>query len=169
MIAVWTESKFFLILAAVVAAIIGVATGNPSYMPIDLIGVAIAFALGIFFINHQRLSARPKIEVPPPALERKNEDSSWFSGIVVVVFVAIFLYNNKTPEKPAPPLVQVQNLAVVPSTQAKPIYPELPADLSATRVTRTYPNIKQKQGASQRKTFGNTANRPHAESLTRFC
>ncbi len=148
-IAVWTKSKFALILAAVVAAIIGVATGNPSYVAADLIGVAIAFALGISFINKQRPSARPKIEDLPPALEKKKEDSSWFSGIVVVVIVAIFLY-NKSSDKPAPPPVQVQQQALVPPKQVQPIRPELPVDQSATHVTREYPNTKQKHVARQR-------------------
>ena len=148
-IAVWTESKFALILATVVAAIIGVATGNPSYMAADLIGVAIAFALGISFINHQMPSARPQIEEPPPAPEKKKEDSSWFSGIVVIVIVAIFLY-NKASDKPAPPPVQVQQQASVPPRQAQPIRPELPVDQSATHVASGYPNAKQKHVAKQR-------------------
>lgn len=147
-IAVWTKSKFVLILAAVVAAIIGVATGNPSYMAADLIGVAIAFALGISFINHQRPSARLQIEEPPPALEKKKEDSSWFSGIVIVVIVAIFLY-NKAFDKPAPP-VQVQQQALVPPKQVQPIRPGLPVDQSATYAARGYPNAKQKHVARQR-------------------
>lgn len=148
-VAILTENKFALFLAAVVAAIIGVATGNASYMAADLIGVAIAFALGISFINHQRPSAGPKIEEPPPALEKKKEDSSWFGGIVVVVIVAIFLY-NQVSDKPAPPPVQVQQQALVPPKQVQPIRPELPVDQSATYVTREYPNAKQERVARQR-------------------
>ena len=117
-IAAWTESKLALVIAAIVAGIIGVATGNPSYMFADLIGVAIAFALGIAFINEQKPSPAPQIERPAPAPKKKEENSSWFSGIVVVVIVAVFLYNKAT-DKPAPP-TQVQQQAPTLPKQVQP-------------------------------------------------
>lgn len=128
-IAVWTESKFALILATVVAGIIGVAAGNPSYMVADLIGIAIAFALGISFINDQKPSAAPQIEKPPPAPERKGDDSSWIGGIVVFAIVAAFLYNKAT-DKPVPsPLpTQVQQQASVPPRQEQPPRAERPVE-----------------------------------------
>ena len=72
-IAVLTKSKRALIFAAVVAGIIGVATGNPAYMVADLIGVAIAFALGISFIDEQKPSPESQVEKPAPAPEKKDE------------------------------------------------------------------------------------------------
>jgi hypothetical protein len=135
-IAVWTESKFALIVAAIVAGIIGVATGNPTYIFADLIGVAIAFALGISFINFindQKPSPAPQIErpapAPAPAPEKKDEDSSWISGIVVFVIVAAIFY-NKVTDKPgaSPPPAQVQQQTFVPPKPAQTSRTERPVE-----------------------------------------
>lgn len=125
-IAAWTESKLALFIAAIVAGIIGVATGNPTYMFADLIGVAIAFALGIGIINEQKLSPAPQIEKPAPAPQKKEDDSSWISGIVVVVIAAVFLH-NKTTDKPAP-LTQVQQQAPTLPKQMQPAHAERPIE-----------------------------------------
>ncbi len=111
-IAVWTKSKVALTIAAVIAGIIGVATGNPAYMLADLIGVAIGFALGISFINDQRPVVALPVEKPPPAPEKKKEGSSWAIGIVGLVIVGTYLYNKDTDQPaPSPPPPQVQQPA----------------------------------------------------------
>lgn len=128
-IAVWSKSKFALILAAIIAGIIGVATGNPAYIFADLIGVAIAFALGISFINDQKSSPAPKIEKPAPAPEKKVENSSWVSGIVMLVIVAAIFYDKVADKpKPSPPSAQVQQQAFVPPKPAQSSRTERPVE-----------------------------------------
>lgn len=121
-IAVWTESKAALIVAAIVAGIIGVATGNPVYTVADLIGVAIAFVLGISFINDQKPSPATQIDRPAPAPKKKDEDSSWVSGIVVLLILAAFFYTKVTDKpvpSPAPASAQVQQQNFVPPKPAQ--------------------------------------------------
>ena len=65
-IAAWTRSKVALIVAAIIAGIIGVATGNPAYASADLIGIAVAFWLGISLINSQKPAPPPHTEKPLP-------------------------------------------------------------------------------------------------------
>jgi hypothetical protein len=134
-VAVWTESKIALTIAAIIAGIIGVVSGNPAYMAGDLIGVVIAFGLGIFFINSQKPFVAPQIKKLPPAPEKKEEDSSWIGGIVGLVIVVTFLYNKAT-DKPASsrPPVQVPQQAYVPLKPQQSPRSERPAD---TRKTST--------------------------------
>ncbi len=56
LVAVAFKSKFLLTVAAIIAAIIGAATGSPIYTPGDWIGVAIAFFFGLAFINGKQRS-----------------------------------------------------------------------------------------------------------------
>lgn len=57
-IAMWTKSKFALTFAAIVSGGIGIATGSPAYAAADVLGVAIAFVLGIGYVNRKESSQR---------------------------------------------------------------------------------------------------------------
>ena len=98
-IAAWTESKVALVLAAVVSGCIGVATGNPSYVVADLIGVAVGVALGFSLINNQMPSAAPQKETPlpapppaPRAPEKQEEDWFWIFIGAMLVFCAVLFF-----------------------------------------------------------------------------
>lgn len=121
-IAAWTESKVKLTIAAVVAGIIGVGTGNPAYAAADLIGIAVAFGLGISFIN----SRKP---VPPVQANKllpetaKSNDSSWVGKAIGLAIVAIFFYIMATnrPLPVFPPVVQAPKASTIPQPQQVPL------------------------------------------------
>lgn len=121
-VAVLTKSKVALTIAAIIVGIIGAATGNPAYMAGDLIGVCIAFWVGISFINNQKPYVPPQAEKPQPAPEKKDDDSSWVGGIVGLIIVGTFLYHKAVDKpEPSPPVVQApQQAAVASKAQASP-------------------------------------------------
>jgi hypothetical protein len=122
-IALWTKSKVALIIAAIIAGIIGVVTGNPAYMLADLIGVVIAFGLGISFINSQKPFVPPKLENPAS----KDGDSPW--GLVVIgLLVAAYFYitpARNPPPPPTSPVVQLGQSAQPVNIESKPLQPTL--------------------------------------------
>ena len=137
-IAAWTESKVTLVLAAVVSGCIGVATGNPSYVVADLIGVAVGVALGFSLINNQMPSAAPQKETPlpapppaprapraPRAPEKQEEDWFWIFIGAMLVFCAVLFFFLKGIEKPVtppvPPPAQVLQEVYVPPEQPMPV------------------------------------------------
>jgi hypothetical protein len=121
-IAVWTESTVKLILAAVVAGIIGVGTGNPAYAAADLIGIAVAFGLGISFINSRKPGPPTQTKKPLPETEKSN-DSSWVGKAIGLAIVAIFFYimatNKSLPV--LPPVVYAPKASTIPSPQQAPV------------------------------------------------
>lgn len=121
-IAAWTKSKVKLTIAAIVAGTIGVGTGNPAYAAADLIGIAVAFGLGIFIISSQKSVPSPQTEKSLPETEKTN-DSSWVGKAIGLAFVAAFFYvtatNNRVPV--APPVVQAPQTSTITTPQQVPI------------------------------------------------
>lgn len=100
-IAALTKSKVALTVAAIIAGIIGVTTGNPAYAIADLIGIAVAFWLGISRINRQKLAPPPQTEKPLPEAKKTN-DSSWVVSIIGLAIVVAYFYNTVTNKEVAP-------------------------------------------------------------------
>jgi hypothetical protein len=102
LIGAMTKSKVALTLSAVVAAAVGVMTGNPAYIAVDLIAVAVAFGLGMLAIGSggRELAAPPQSSAPETA-KKPESGSSWVGGALVVGVLAIFLY-NKFADSPKP-------------------------------------------------------------------
>ena len=115
MIAIWTKSKTALIVVAILAAFIGIKTGNSAYVLADLIGVVIAFILGFALINDQKTPSKSRIEKPAPMPIKKDEDSSLLSGVLALGIASAFFYNKITENaKPSLPTPQVQHQTFAP-------------------------------------------------------
>jgi hypothetical protein len=119
-IAAWTKSKVALTIAAIIAGIIGVAIGNPAYMAVDLIGVVIAFSLGILFINSQKPFVPQKLEKPAP-----NEGDSPWGLVVIGILVAAYLYITPSRNPPPPPTSPVVQLPQPVNAESTPLQPTL--------------------------------------------
>jgi len=137
-IAVFTKSKVALTFAAIIAGIIGVATGNPAYAIADLIGIAVAIWLGISLINSQKPAPPPHTEKPLP--EAKTNDSSWVVSIIGLAIVATYFYNTATnkPVTVPPPVLQTPQASTIHSSQQVPS-PSPKSGTQSQRVAKSEP------------------------------
>lgn len=137
-IAAWTRSKVALIVAAIIAGIIGVATGNPAYAIADLIGIAVAFWLGISLINSQKPAPPPHTEKPLP--EAKKNDSSWVVSIIGLAIGAAYFYNTVTnkPVTVPPAVLQAPQASTIHSPQQVPS-PPAKSGAQSQRVAKSEP------------------------------
>lgn len=101
-IGVWTRSRTALVIAAVMLGAVGVLIGNPAYMVVDLVGVAIGFWSGMFALKFLKPKARPIIPAQPVATTPQPASASWIGAVVVVGLVAGIVYNS-TADKDARP------------------------------------------------------------------
>jgi len=138
-IAAWTRSKVALIVAAIIAGIIGVATGNPAYASADLIGIAVAFWLGISLINSQK-PAPPRQTEKPLTEAKKTNDSSWVVSIIGLAIVATYFYNTATnrPVTVPPPVLQAPQASTIHSSQQVPS-PSPKSGTQSQRVAKSEP------------------------------
>jgi hypothetical protein len=138
-IAALTKSKVALTVAAIIAGIIGVTTGNPAYAIADLIGIAVAFWLGISRINRQKLAPPPQTEKPLPEAKKTN-DSSWVVSIIGLAIVVAYFYNTVTnkPVPASPPVLQAPQASTVHSSQQVPS-PSVKSGAQSQRVAKSEP------------------------------
>jgi hypothetical protein len=138
-IAVLTKSKVALTFAAIIAGIIGVATGNPAYAIADLIGIAVAFWLGISHINSQKPAPPPHTEKPLQEAKRAN-DSSWVVSIIGLAIVGAYFYNTVTnkPTTVPPPVIAVPHASTIHSSQQAPS-PPAKSGAQSQRVAKSEP------------------------------
>jgi len=101
------SSKIITVLAAIISAIVGVATGNPAYMGADFVGVAIGLWIGIGIMEEQPAKAPKPVAVVVSAAHAatpKNEGVGWV--IVATLIAGLFFYNflkdTRPPTKPTP-------------------------------------------------------------------
>ena len=72
LIGAWTESKAALTIAAIIAAAIGVASGSSMYTFADLLGIFIAYLLGIGYIKSQKPIFRSEKTNPQSQEEKRR-------------------------------------------------------------------------------------------------
>ena len=129
------NTKLSVTLVALVMCGVAVATGGSQYAIFDLLAIGIVYFLCI------RVVGPPpsiKLELPSKQPETKpdlpkNEDS-WVGGVVGLIVIGAFLYNNVTDKHPPSPspVVQAQQQAnVAPGPQQPPI-PEQPVKSKKT-------------------------------------
>lgn len=82
--------------AAIVAVLLGIVTGNPVFVGLDLVAVAFGFYIGNIEQSKKRAKFRPSakpVPTPPqiiaPPADKKSSDS-WVFWIVGATFVVIF-------------------------------------------------------------------------------
>ncbi len=138
-IAAWTRSKVALIVAAIIAGIIGVATGNPAYASADLIGIAVAFWLGISLINSQK-PAPPRQTEKPLTEAKKTNDSSWVVSIIGLAIVAAYFYDTvaNRPVTAPLPVLKAPQASTAHSSQQVPS-PPAKSGAQSQRVAKSEP------------------------------
>lgn len=123
-IAVGTESKFKTTVAALIAAAIGVLTGNPAYMALDIIAVIVAYWLSMSLLRDE---TKPKPSpAQPPAVNKIDSDSNSGSTIAVVIGLGFIAYlafgtsgNHKSPNQ-SPSTVNARPAAIVQPSYVTP-------------------------------------------------
>jgi len=85
LIAVGTESKVKTSVAALIAAAIGVVTGNPIYMALDIAAVGLAYwlAMTVVWDAHQPAPSPVVAAAPAPKPAVNESDSGSFSTVLV--------------------------------------------------------------------------------------
>ncbi len=139
------RSKIWLAVIAMIAGVIGVVTGSPAYAAVDLLAVAVAFFVGVSYINSQKAVVPKAPKLPPTMPEEKKESSSWIGSILGLVVVAAFL-THKADQKPRPapapfppPMAQVpQHPIVLPGPPAD-TYPQIKARSASRGIAHTRP------------------------------
>lgn len=137
-IAVGTGSKVKTTFAALIAAALGVITGNPIYMALDVAAVGLAYWLAMKVVWDAPNPAPPPVAAAAPALKpaANESDSGSFSTVLVIAALGFFAYlylgsgsSPKTPNQQPPqvhpqPVVIVQQPYVAPLS-ASPQSPEI--------------------------------------------
>lgn len=132
------RSKIWLAVTAMIAGVIGVVTGSPAYAAVDLLAVAVAFFVGISYINSQKAVVPKAPKLPPTMPEEKKEGASWTGSVVTLIVVAAFLA-NKTTDKPTALLAPSPSTPIAPAPQQVVLAASPPAD--------THPQIKSRSAS----------------------
>lgn len=160
-----TTSAMALWGAALVAAAVGVLTGNPIYMGLDILCVGIGLYIGS--VEQKRVRAKMAEEAPPPPPKaaapavKKSGDGDYKWVIGVVVLVAMYANWSKPskpsvqPPPPSPPQAQTPIVRATPpvfveTPRSEPL--NVPAKVEQKRevpidVTPSYPARKEPRSA----------------------
>lgn len=137
-IAVGSESKGKTLVAAAIAAAVGVLTGNPAYTLLDVGAVLVALVLAWRTFHFKtRPMARAQTVEPKPAVEKaeNNDGGPVLLWILIVGAVGIWLFGgdkrspkppiapNQATVRPAPysPPIQVSTSGLRPTEVASPV------------------------------------------------
>jgi len=123
------NTKLSVTMVALVMCGVAVATGGSQYAIFDLIAIGIVYFLCIRAVGPPlgiKLDLPSKQPEAKPE-QTKNEDS-WIGGVVGLIVIGAFLYNNVTDKHPPspPPVVQAQQQANVVASPQQPPIPEQP-------------------------------------------
>ena len=129
-VAVVTGSRFWTWMAAAAAAAVGVFSGQPQFMAVDLVTVALALWMSLAGL---RGKSKPSVEKPAPAKEQSSADHGVAAlvGLISVAALA-FLFltpSTQTPDttkvQPAPAANAVKQMPTVPSAKTQmPVDPQ---------------------------------------------
>lgn len=139
-IATATESRFWTVIAAIAAVALGIFTGQPIYMLVDVAAVVIALSL-----CWPKKKPVKKPEAPPPPKATGDSSGDGWLGILAVVGAAIFIvaknYHSPPPPSDSPasqPTVNTQTAAPAPASKpAQPVHlkPKKPQPKKAQQPT----------------------------------
>lgn len=102
-VAAITESKAKTSIAAVVAAAIGVVTGNPAYMALDLLFVAVVYWVSVSNLGSgASVKGHPVAPRPEPVVA-KSDSGAGITWVVVggLVFLAYAIFGSGSNHRPA--------------------------------------------------------------------
>ncbi len=133
-VAVGTESKAKTTVAALIAAAIGVFTGNPAYMVLDIVTVIAAYWLAMTVV-WDTTKPEPQVVVvavpkPMPAINKSESES--FSTVVVIAIFGVIAYsfwasgskqnfpNQLPPPASSQPIVAAQSPYVASQSAPEP-------------------------------------------------
>lgn len=129
-VAAITESRAKTTIAAVVAAAVGVLTGNPAYMALDLVFVAVVYWVSISNLgggtSEKALPAAPK---PEPVVAKRDSEAgtTWvvLGGLGFLAYVVFGTGSNHRPASQPPPAVVAKPVAATPGNSYLPA-PSMP-------------------------------------------
>ena len=131
LIAGLTGSRFWTWVAAVAAAAVGVLSGQPQFMVVDLVAVALALWMSLAGL---RGKSKPSVEKPAPAKEQSSADHG-VAALVGLISVAALAFLFLTPftqtpvttkVQPAPAANAVKQMPTVPSPKTQlPVDPQI--------------------------------------------
>ena len=127
-VAVVTGSRFWTWMAAAAAAAVGVFSGQPQFMVVDL--GAVAFALWVS-LPGLRGKSKPSVEKPAPAKEKPSADHG-VAALVGLISVAALAFLFLTPSTQTPVTTKVQPAPAANAVKQMPTVPspktQLPVD-----------------------------------------
>ena len=128
LIAGMTGSRFWTWMAAAAAAAVGVFSGQPQFMVVDL--GAVAFALWVS-LPGLRGKSKPSVEKPAPAKEKPSADHG-VAALVGLISVAALAFLFLTPSTQTPVTTKVQPAPAANAVKQMPTVPspktQLPVD-----------------------------------------
>jgi len=133
-VAVGTESKAKTTVAALIAAAIGVFTGNPAYMALDIVAVIAAYWLAMSVVLDTTKPEPPPVivDAPKPIPAAKKSESESLPTVVVIAILGVIGYSfwtsgsqHNSPNQLSPPassqsVVAVQRPYVPPQSVPEP-------------------------------------------------
>lgn len=138
-IAAISKSRAKTTVAALLAAAVGVLTGNPAYMALDLLFVVVAYGVSMWGVGSGTGGkASPVASKSEPVVARGDSDPGTTLGILGGLgFLAYLIFgsgSNHGPANKSPPAVVAKPPAAIPANLYVPALPkptQLPAVVSA--------------------------------------
>ena len=127
-VAAITESKFKTSVAALLAIAVGVLTGNPAYMALDIGFVVVSYWLSMKGLG-ANISQKPAPVKPPPMSRpmplaaAPNDDANFgvtFAALGVVIVVAYVFFGSGSGQKPTPQSPRPAAIPSAPSNETSP-------------------------------------------------
>ncbi len=124
LVAVGTESKAKTTVAALIAAALGVFTGNPAYMVLDVAAVGFAYWLAMSVVwdtTKPKTSTTVATPAPTPVVNKADSDS--YSAVVVIAVLGVFAYLSfSSSSSHRPPSEQTQSASTQPTAPVQKPY-----------------------------------------------
>lgn len=129
-VAAITDSRAKTTIAAVVAAAVGVLTGNPAYMALDLLFVGVAYWVSMSALGGGTSeSAPPVAPIPKSVVAKRDSDAgtTWvvLGGLGFLAYVVFGSGSNHRPNSQPPPAVVARPVAATPVNSYVPA-PSMP-------------------------------------------
>lgn len=136
-----TESKFKTTVAALIAAAVGVFTGDPAYMVLDLLFVIIVYWISMSTLGGDS-GAKPSslAQKPEPAVGKRDSDVGSTIGVLGALGVLVYLiFGSGSSNKPAVQPVMPAAIQSPAATSARPYIPAKSAAMPTPELIKTQP------------------------------
>lgn len=140
-VAAISESKFKTTVAAVVAAAVGVFTGNPAYMALDLLLVIIAYWISMSMLDSGSDAKPPSVaSKPAPTVGKSYSDMGTTFGFLGGLGVLVYLiFGSGSSDKPVVQPIMPAAIQSPAATSARPYIPAKSAAMPTPALIKTQP------------------------------